>query len=197
MHQEHGSIVRISPFELHIDDVEFYDELYVAGSTRRTMKYGWAVKLFGRILERMQAEMKGIWPEDGLPPKWQQLEQPSYLNAVVNEGLRMSYGVTHRLQRISPDVALQYKDWTIPINTPVGISSPLMHVNPEIFPNPEKFSPESLAYCEIYITLAAIFAPNRFRIELFEMDISDVEIHHDFITPFYNMESKGIRVLVN
>ncbi len=40
--------MRINPFELHIDDVDFYDELYVAGSTRRTMKYGWAMKMFGR-----------------------------------------------------------------------------------------------------------------------------------------------------
>ena len=40
--------MRISPAELHIDDVEFYDKLYVAGSTRRTVKYGWAMKMFGR-----------------------------------------------------------------------------------------------------------------------------------------------------
>lgn len=32
-----------------------------------------------KILERMQAEMKGIWPGDGSPPKWLQLEQLSYL----------------------------------------------------------------------------------------------------------------------
>lgn len=33
-------------------------------------------------------------------------------------------GVTHRLQRISPDIALQYKEWTIPIN--VGTHSMIL-----------------------------------------------------------------------
>lgn len=28
----------------------------------------------------------------------------------------VGHGVTHRLQRLSPDVALQYKEWTIPVN---------------------------------------------------------------------------------
>ena len=29
---------------------------------------------------------------------------------------RWGYGVPHRLQRLFPDIALQYKDWTIPKN---------------------------------------------------------------------------------
>lgn len=32
-----GPIIRINPYELHIDDLEFYDELY-AGSTRKREK---------------------------------------------------------------------------------------------------------------------------------------------------------------
>ncbi|KAL8696037.1 MAG: hypothetical protein Q9224_003006 [Gallowayella concinna] len=42
-----GPIVRISPYELHIDDPEYYDELYVGPSTRRTLKYEWSVRGFG------------------------------------------------------------------------------------------------------------------------------------------------------
>ncbi len=34
---------------------------------------------------------------------------------------RWGYGVTQRLERISPDAALQYKNWTIP----PGVRSPL------------------------------------------------------------------------
>ena len=48
--------MRINPFEVHIDDVDFYDELYVAGSTRRTMKYGWAMKMFGRSTAALATE---------------------------------------------------------------------------------------------------------------------------------------------
>ncbi len=41
-----GPIVRINPFELHINDPEYYDELYSGGSKKRD-KYGWAARLFG------------------------------------------------------------------------------------------------------------------------------------------------------
>ena len=54
----------------------------------------------------------------------------------------------------------------------------------------------SLAYCELYLTLAAVFAPGKFRFELFETDITDVETPHDFMTPCQRADSKGIRVIV-
>ena len=38
----------------------------------------------------------------------------------------------------------------------------------------------SIAYCELYLILAALFAPGRFRFELYEMDITDIETAHDF-----------------
>lgn len=41
-----GPIVRISPFELHINDPEYYDELYNGVSKKRD-KYPWALKIFG------------------------------------------------------------------------------------------------------------------------------------------------------
>ena len=41
-----GPIVRISPFELHINDPEYYDELY-SGSSKKRDKYEWAARLFG------------------------------------------------------------------------------------------------------------------------------------------------------
>ncbi|KAL8773752.1 MAG: hypothetical protein Q9209_001520 [Squamulea sp. 1 TL-2023] len=45
-HERQGPIVRISPYELHINDPEYYDELYV-GSTRRSEEYPWTTKQFG------------------------------------------------------------------------------------------------------------------------------------------------------
>lgn len=94
------------------------------------------------ILAKMQAELKTIMPSKDTKPQWQQLEQLPYLSAIVNEGLRMSYGTTHRLQRISPDSALKYKQWTIPAGTPVGMTAMLLHNDPNNFPCPRKFDPE-------------------------------------------------------
>lgn len=34
--------------------------------------------------------------------------------AVINEGIRLMFGVTTRLPRVSPTEPLTYKDWTIP-----------------------------------------------------------------------------------
>lgn len=54
----------------------------------------------------------------------------------------------------------------------------------------------SLAYCELYLTLAAIFKPGRFDFKLFKTDEKDAEIGHDFFNACQSVESKGIRVVV-
>ena len=75
-------------------------------------------------------------------------------SAVILEGLRLSYGLATRLQRISPDEPLHFRssvksekhespvDYVIPLGTPVGMTSVLIHHNPDIFPSPLEFMPE-------------------------------------------------------
>lgn len=175
-----------------------------------------------RILGKLQAEVGDLISKTGPSPKWQQLEQLPYLTAVITEGLRMGYGVSHRLQRIFPDTPLHYNGYTVPPMTPVSMTSVLLHENLTFFPDARTFRPErfieqpalrkhlvpfsrgsrqcagiSLAYCELYLTLAAIFAPGRFNLELFETDVSDVETKHDFMNTSPRMDSKGIRVTIN
>lgn len=41
-----GPIVRISPYELHVNDPDFYEELYAGGGKKRN-KYAWFTRLFG------------------------------------------------------------------------------------------------------------------------------------------------------
>lgn len=41
-----GPIVRISPYEIHVNDPEYYEELYNGVSKKRD-KYPWALKIFG------------------------------------------------------------------------------------------------------------------------------------------------------
>jgi cytochrome P450 len=55
---------------------------------------------------------------------------------------RLAYGVMHRLPRVSPDVPLQYGQYTIPPGIPVGMSTYLMHTDPTAFPDPLEFKPE-------------------------------------------------------
>ena len=174
------------------------------------------------IREKLQTEVGDLMAKTGPSPKWQQLEQLPYLTAVITEGLRVGYGVSHRLQRLFPDTALQYNGYTVPPMTPVSMTSVLLHDNPEFFPDARTFRPErfleqpslrkylvpfsrgsrqcaglNLAYCELYLTLAAVFAPGRFKLELFDTDISDVETTHDFLNTSPKLDSKGIRVTIN
>ncbi|KAI4202647.1 MAG: hypothetical protein LQ350_002440 [Teloschistes chrysophthalmus] len=145
-------------------------------------------------------------------------------SAVIQEGFRRAYGVSHRLQRISPDIDLQFKEYSIPRGTPVGMTAVLMHDNPDLFPSPHTFDPDrwlqpssaqlrkyvvpfskgsrqclgmNLAYCELYLTLAALFSPLQgLKFELFETSDTDAEVVHDFFNACQAMESPGIRVRV-
>lgn len=40
-----GPIIRINPYEIHIDDPWFWDELYVSGSKGKSDKWRWSVRI--------------------------------------------------------------------------------------------------------------------------------------------------------
>ena len=81
-----------------------------------------------------------------------ELEKLEYLNAVIKEGLRLAYGVSTRLARISPDEEMVFLDagkeggmgrkYVIPAGTPVGMTSVLVHHDEAIFPDSKRFWPE-------------------------------------------------------
>ncbi|KAK5096990.1 hypothetical protein LTR70_002207 [Exophiala xenobiotica] len=173
------------------------------------------------ILSKLKAELGVAMPNESLLPL-QKLEQLPYLSAVVNEGYRISYGVTHRLQRVSPDAPLIYHDSVIPAGTPVSMTSIFMHENPKHFPEPKTFRPERwldpternrlgkylvnfskgtrgclgqhLAQAEIYLTLAAVF--RRLDMALYQTAREDIDVAHDFFNPQPKKGSKGLRVIV-
>ncbi|CAH0045319.1 unnamed protein product [Clonostachys solani] len=163
------------------------------------------------ICARVQEEIKDFvvdWPETA--PTFQDLEKLTYLQAVIKEGLRVSYGSLHRLSRISPHEPLQYKDWTIPPGVPVGMNAYYMHTDPEIYPEPFKFDPDRwldnvtpemkrnfvpLAYAEISLVLAVLFRPGGPKFRLYETDETDIGSLHDYIIPIGRFGSKGARII--
>ncbi|KAF4960058.1 hypothetical protein FSARC_10553 [Fusarium sarcochroum] len=94
---------------------------------------------------RLMADLEGL-DKDNL--KWTDLEQRSYLWAVIHEALRVMPGVSHRSARIAREEDLIYKsrdgniEWFIPRGTPIGMTSMINHWDKEIFPNPDEFIPE-------------------------------------------------------
>lgn len=141
-----------------------------------------------RVLAKLKTELRSAIPDPDASASLTELEKLPYLVAVVQEAIRLSYGVSSRLQRVSPENAMHFtdsgtgKEWSIPPNTPVGMTSALIHQDESIFPNAASFIPErwldnprldrylvafskgsrqclgiNLAYVEMYLCLAAIF----------------------------------------
>lgn len=100
------------------------------------------------ILAKLLAELSTI------PGKatWSQLEQLPYLSAVIEEGNRLSWGVTARTARIAPHESITYtpssytagsdKSYTIPPATPISTTTLCVHTDPTIFPDPYAFNPD-------------------------------------------------------
>lgn len=59
--------------------------------------------------------------------------------------------------------------------------------------NAANFS-DSLAYVELFLTLGMMF--RRYKFELFEADVTDVQMAHDFFIPVTRLDSKGVRAFV-
>ena len=93
-------------------------------------------------MERLRAEIRSIMSDPHQPANLQQLEQLPYLTAVIKESLRLSNGVSTRLARVAPDRSIYFRNWEIPKGTPVGMTSTLIHQNPDIYPQPLEFIPE-------------------------------------------------------
>ncbi|MCJ1389938.1 hypothetical protein MMC18_002796 [Xylographa bjoerkii] len=100
------------------------------------------------ILSTLKAELRAALPSSSSPAPLSLLEQLPYLTAIIQEALRLSYGVSSRLARVSPSLPLVFTDsltgktWSIPPGTPVGMTSTLIHHDESIFPNAAVFDPQ-------------------------------------------------------
>jgi cytochrome P450 len=133
------------------------------------------------ITHLLQADLSSLHSSLPSTPTLTELEHAPYLQAVVAEGLRLSFGVSHRLARISPDTALRYEavynghgyDYTIPPGVPVSMTPMFMHLDPAVFPSPHTFDPERW------------LLPS----DASELDTEDLKKRKSYLVPF----SKGTR----
>lgn len=174
------------------------------------------------VLSKLMAELEKAIPDTATIPSLQELEHLPYLSAVICEGLRISYGTVHRLQRVHPDKSLIFRDWTIPPGTPVGMSPQDMHDDPNVFPEPRKYDPSrwlgsekgeklkyllnfgrgtrqcvgmNLAQAEFHLAIAMVFRKLGAQMQLYDTDRErDVDIKHDFFVTNPSLDSRGVRV---
>lgn len=107
------------------------------------------------LLEKLTTELCTVVTDSRCLPSWSTLELP-LLNAVVNEALRLSYGVPGRSSRIATHEGLLYRGSWAPPGSPsvvkvahvvprgfnVGMSTLLLHHNEAVFPDSHSFLPE-------------------------------------------------------
>ncbi|CZR70208.1 related to cytochrome P450 CYP3/CYP5/CYP6/CYP9 subfamilies [Phialocephala subalpina] len=95
-----------------------------------------------RVLNLLRAELKENFPDPNAKLVSIDLERLPYLSACIQEGQRLSDAVSGRSPRLSPEKATRYKDWTIPVNTPVSMTIIDIHHDPQIYQNSREFIPE-------------------------------------------------------
>lgn len=94
------------------------------------------------IHQTLVVELKTAFPNKKANLDYLTLEKLPYLTAVIKEGLRLSYGAVGRLPRVIETDDAIFSGNCVPKGTTVGMSSWMMHRNPENYPDPEKFDPE-------------------------------------------------------
>ncbi|KAH6304441.1 hypothetical protein HBI39_111580 [Parastagonospora nodorum] len=176
-----------------------------------------------RIYERLHRELVEAFPNRATLELYP-LEQMAYLRACIMEAVRLSYGLSARNPR-TRRMPLVYKDWVVPSGSCVSMSIPDVSHDEAIFPSSSEFRPErwldspltpdgqpldrfmvsfgrgtrhcmgmNLAWTELYLTLGMMF--RRYRFELIEPDVRDVQIGHDYFIPVTWEGGKGVRVFV-
>jgi cytochrome P450 len=101
---------------------------------------------------KLREELKKAMPDPKAIPKLSVLQTLPYLNAVWEEGLRLSVPVPARVPRVFPEDDLVYvdkganggkgKQWVVPKGCAVSMSQEFVMMNAKVFPEPKKFRPE-------------------------------------------------------
>ncbi|KAI1440492.1 cytochrome P450 [Annulohypoxylon stygium] len=108
------------------------------------------------MLAKLTKELEEAIDDPRHLPAWNILETLPYLYGVVQEGLRLSYGVSARSPRVATEENLVYRgewnkkpvEYVIPKGYAIGMSCVISHHNEDIFPDSHAFIPERWADVE-------------------------------------------------
>ncbi|KAH7320881.1 cytochrome P450 [Stachybotrys elegans] len=101
------------------------------------------------LLARLKTELEDVMPDRYAPPPTASvLDGLPFLNAVIQETIRMYPGATHRQDRVAPDEDLVYESpdgkrrYVLPAGTTIGMAAPLVNRNPLVYDRPDEFLPD-------------------------------------------------------
>ncbi|KAJ4377178.1 hypothetical protein N0V83_000001 [Neocucurbitaria cava] len=99
------------------------------------------------IFARLRKELESVMPYPDQPPDPKALDQLPFLNALIEETLRLYPSATHRQDRVAPDddLIFQYpagRRLTIPAGTMVGMTAPIVNRHTAWYANPDVFDPD-------------------------------------------------------
>lgn len=98
------------------------------------------------IYAKLSNDINAAFPDASQPLDPAKLDGLKYLNALIEETLRLYPSATHRQNRVAPDDDLLFtypdgRTLVIPAGTSVGMTASLINRHPSWFENPENFEP--------------------------------------------------------
>lgn len=132
-----------------------YEAVAVIGAGTETMSWALTVMTYHLLsnpamLERLTEELRQAVDDPGRLPPWTALERLPYLTGVLQESLRLSFGVPGRTARVPTEEDLTYVGvwdgrpvrYAIPRGYAVGMSTVVSHHDERLFPDSDEFRPE-------------------------------------------------------
>ncbi|KAI3541420.1 cytochrome P450 [Colletotrichum filicis] len=220
----------LPPEELSVERLK-HEAASITGAGIDTTKTTLALATFHildnpSVFKRLREELKTRIPRANEPmPPLHELESLPFLNAVVQESLRLAFGITQRLSRISPDSPITYRSYVIPPNVPFSMTSYIQHRDPNIFPEPDVFRPErwlenqktasgkplsrylvpfgkgprmclGMNFAMAELFIGLATVFRRLDIELYDTGRDAVDMAADYFVPIPKEGTQGVRVMV-
>ncbi|KAI0143997.1 cytochrome P450 [Hypoxylon sp. NC0597] len=100
-----------------------------------------------QLFARLRTELETVMPDRYELPVASKLDGLPFLNAIIQEAVRLYPGATHRQDRTCPDEELIYeapdgRTHVIPAGSAVGMAAPILNRNPDYYDQPDEFRPE-------------------------------------------------------